>query len=559
MDTWWPQSADAAEYDEDEEYEEEYTQDDSYGNEEDDDENGASSALAGVFNSVKTFFQPKSKKKRNDKDEEDEEDEDWDANHKKSRRNKNDEDDEDDEDGDEEDEDDEDEDDDSPPSDTRKWLILGVIGILVVAGLIPVIGLLIRGPMSSFFPSSATPPPSAPPSENAASSNTPEPATATPEAAEPVYYVNAYASGQTSHADNMLVYANPNGPGVFLMTSDYQNWSKISTVQALDVCYAFPWIYYSTAEGIYRIGVESGAAPQQVVVEAYPEPIQFFVYDGFLYYPSNVGDGMCDILRINEDLSDAHRIVERVSTNFIMDSNGIYSFGNEADSSIKASNNDEQYFHPAQASDNPDITAKNLYFSDLTRQESWKIARLNVENMIRSDQTGVVVKTREGSTDVNYHVLKDGTNGSIAPDASYKNPDGSVYELTNAADGRYTLDFKQGGPESAGETLVQQVEPIAYTFQDNAFYYFIKADSGYYALHRFDLYSAADTRIADFSLYDVNLDVIKTWRQPELAFDKITPDLIYFAGYVINMDGSMILFDKSVNNWVDLIPLSNPV
>jgi hypothetical protein len=546
-----------SDYDEDDEDYNEYDEDDGDEDDEDEDDDYESkpSFFGKFFGSMKSVFTKGGKKGSSEYDDEDEDEDDDDVE------------DDDDEDDDSDDEDDGDwqsddievdEDDDDGYDDggdgggVRKKIVIAIVVVGLAVALALAIILILREPLMRLIGGTPEIAGTAPPAEDLpVVTDAPQEQTSDPEPVdEPVpdvglEYRTAWESARSMSADGISVYSTADVPGIYIMTDDYLDVRQISDIEVLQACYANPWIYYSTYEGIFRLRYDdAGATTEQVVYENYTEPLAFFVLDGYLYYPGQVDGGLCNVCRISEDLSEHKILMERVSTDFLVDSNGVYTFGDE--SGTPAQN--DIFANPEQPED-PMYPAKNLYFSDIQAQANWKIARMNIEEIVQSKPAGVVVKTRENGFAVYYYVSKDGATSSVTARDTVQAENGVFYELQDMG-GHYTLVARRDGEIAP---VVGEVQPFAYAFANNAFYYFAAAIDGertVYHLHKFDFGSETDSMIADFGRINVNVADMASQRQ--VGFDKITPEYICFEGYMVKMDGSMVYYDRTTGSWQDI-------
>jgi hypothetical protein len=544
----------------DEEYDEDDDDDDDdYEYEDDDDEPEVKpSIFAGVMSSVKSVFTRKGK----DSDDDDEEDDDEDDDEDRYESDDEDEgewqsDDDDEEDDDEDDDDDDDDDEDANPN-TKRNIIIGISAVALVLVLSAGMFFLLRGPMQRLF-TGGSPSPSPAPEQS-----TEEPATNPPEenidpnagAETPPLPDNdpsfrtAGRSGRSMSSDGVVVYSSTDEAGVFVMTDEYKDIRRVSDQQVLEVCYANPWIYFSTYEGIFRLSYDSGGSTaEQVVYEEYTEPLSFFVLDGYLYYPEVVEPGLCNICRISEDLSENKVLMERVSVNFLVDMNGVYSFGPEAGA---ADIPQMDGFTSSDAMDDPEHPPQFLYFSDIVAQYNWRIARMAITELTGTKSGGVVAKVSEMGMDHYYFVSKDGAAKSSVPRDYFLAPSGIYYELQDTGE-TCALVKKTSGNADQGETVAYDIQTFAYKFYDNSLYYFqsaLVADRLMYNLRKYNFLDDSDIELVNFSNYNIDIGYIA--QQHRISFDKITPEVIALEGYLINTAGGLTYFDRISGNWAEL-------
>jgi hypothetical protein len=525
----------------------------------------------GYGNSSATFSQEQQRQPRRrrkqavDEDYDDEEDEN-EARRGPTKgffnRNKRDEEDDDDEDYDDYDDDDEY---DSEPMSMGKKIAIGAIILVCVVALTFLFATLFKNQFAEMFGGGVS---ESPMEEGINSADDESEGTVARTDGETVNVAKVNTLSRSARSfvyDGMVAYAHPGG-GVYVMTNDYEDVTKVSDEEASQVYLNDDWCYYETADGIFRMYLDGNGDPQQIVYEDYSEWAPFYVYDGYVYYARLTRDDddyeYWSVCRIDEDaaenndLADTNvRILERINKNFIMNSSSIFTYSDvlydddlrDNDDATAIKMLDDEIYQPGLAEDvAQDIV--DVFYTNISVEKTYAVARIYMDKLTATNTDGVIVTLTEEDEVKQLLIYEDESESAYTALNTYTGPDDAKLMLIMQTDGKMKMLRKEPGESST--TVITNIEPDVYTITGDVFYYFTK-DSGVTTLRYYDLESLVDEKICDLTDYDIYLgDLVD---EGNLYFDGVKYDYyVCYAGYKFYFDGDAEEVDRTTGDITEL-------
>ena len=480
--------------------------------------------------------------------------------------------------------DDEDEDEDSEEggSSLQKKILIGLGLLVIIIGLSFLIGKLLKGTFSNLM--NKNEPANTQATDSAfisSEENTEMPAPVDPMANAPVLddsmppsivdpeiFAEITVSAVSMSKNGNLVYCSNEPPGVYLMLDNYTESAALTDMAAYNTVYDYPWIYFSTQDGIYRIR-QDDLELQKIIDELYEEAHNFYVYRNYLYYTHMYPEYTWNLNRYNLDAADNpeaiaepnEELINNIDPNFFIDGYGVYTF---ADESIEHGGILPVFSEPVSPHQTTDEgqRRKNIFIFSFLNNSNYLIGRLYMDKFVTSRKEGVLVQTTEEGIVREYMIAWIPQLSDYTSREEFTGPDGALYQLHYNERGSYAL-LRSVNDEL--EIVADDIEPDVYSIiNNNTLYYLTTTENYSYKLMKYDFNSqeVAPTEIIDFGLYDQDMiDIEGKLARNDVTFDKISladsgGDIINFAGLVITAppDRRLNVINRTNGEYIVLSP-----